>query len=179
MIFTYDKDRIYFALNLHSLREREYYQCPIEENLPCWHPHDGMLIYVYTTIPRITDLIRYSVHIPTELSFGTIRDFYEEIWSVLCDNGYTNDKAYELEIVIASSSEVYCLTKSGIIDRDNKLTPVFGDIYTELSAAVPKDLPPIDRIKAYYRLENDFLKRKSLPIILLSTDENGAKLVDL
>ena len=179
MIFAYDKDRIYFSHSYDSLYEQEYYFNPIEENLPCWHPHEGMLIYVNTNRPRIVDLIRYFVNIPTELSFESLNGFYEDIWSTLRENGYTNDAAYRLDVTIANAHEAYYLSKLGITDRDDKQTTVSGSMSPELAASISRDLSPIERIKAYYRLENSFFGRKDLPILLLSTDEPGVKLVDL
>ena len=179
MIFAYDKDKIYFACSYDSLKEEEYYQCPIEENLPCWHPHDGMLIYVNTNNPRIVDLVRYFVKIPTELSFETMHCFYEDVWDVLQKNGYTNSEAYTLNFTIANAHEAYYLTIDGISNRDDKLTAVSGDMFLELDSAVSKELPPIERIKAYQRLENDYFARKNLPILLLNTAEEGVTVVDI
>ena len=179
MIFAYDKDKIYFACSYDSLKEEEYYQCPTEENLPCWHPHEGMLIYVNTDNPRIVDLVRYFVKIPTELSFETVRHFHEDVWSVLQKNGYTNNKAYTLDFTIANAHEAYYLTKLGITDRDDKMTAVSGSMSPELDSAVLKELPPIERIKAYQRLENEYFARKNLPILLLNTAEEGVTVVDI
>ena len=178
MIFAYDKDKIYFACTYDSLYDKQY-QCPTEENLPCWHPHEGMLIYVNTNKPRIADLVRYLVKVPTELSFETIRHFYEDVWEVLQKNGYTNEEAYTLDFTIANAHEAYYLTKNGITDRDDKLTVVSGSMLPELAASLPKDLSPIERLKAYQRLENEYCARQNLPILLLSTDKAGVTVVDI
>jgi hypothetical protein len=101
------------------------------------------------------------------------------VWSVLQKNGYTNSKAYTLDFTIANAHEAYYLTKLGITDRDDKMTAVSGSMSPELDSAVSKDLPPIERIKAYQRLENEYFARKNLPILLLNTAKEGVTVVDI
>ena len=179
MIFAYDQDKIYFACGEYDLNDRKYYMNPTEENLPVWHPHEGMLIYVNTNNQRIVDLIKYSVNIPKELSFETLNSFYEDIWECLRREKYKNPDAYRLTITIANSRDAYYLNKNGITDRDDKLTPVSGGVSLELIDDSLFELTPVERIKEYIRIENEFYGRKTSPILFLSTDEYGAKLIDL
>lgn len=179
MIFAFDKDKTYFALEDGDFDANVWYYEASEENLPCWHPHDGMLIYVNTRNYRIIDLIKYCVKVPTELSFETIHDFYEDVWALLQENGYTNDEEYRLDITLVNSEEAYYLTKHGIINRDDKLTYVSGQMSPEIAANLPRDLSPVERIKAYCRAENEFYKTKDTEIMLFSTDEPGVKIVKI
>ena len=179
MIFSYGTDTIYFALKEDDFDYNYPYIDPKEENLPCWHPHDGMLINVETSNYRILDLIRYYVKIPSELSVATLRDFYDDVWEALQDNGYTKEDEYSLCITIANSSEAYCVSKFGITTRDDKLTYVSGRMSPEIAANLPRDLSPVERIKAYYRAENEFYKTNNTEIMLFSTDEPGVKIINL
>ena len=179
MIFSYGADKIYFALEEDDFDYNYPYIDPKEENLPCWHPHDGMLINVETSNYRILDLIRYYVKIPSELSVATLRDFYDDVWEVLQGNGYTKEDEYRLHITIANSSEAYCVSKFGITTRDDKLTYVSGDMSPEIACGLPNELSPIEKIKAYYRKENEYYRNTNTPILLLSTDEPGVKIINL
>lgn len=178
MIFAYDSDKIYFALEDGDFSGSRYFE-KNEENLPCWHPHDGVLIYVNTRNNRIVDLIRYYAKIPSELSFETIHDFYEDVWNLLQENGYTKEDEYRLRITLANSSEAYYLSKFGIINRDDKLMYVSGDMSPEIAANLPKEFHALERIKAYYRAENEFYKSKNIPVMLFSTNEPGVKILEI
>jgi hypothetical protein len=179
MIFSYDKDKIYFALEEGELNSNFKYFEKNQDNLPCWHPHDGMLIYIYTRNYRIVDLIKYYAKVPSELSFETLHDFYEDVWNILQKNGYKKEDEFRLNIVLANSSEAYYVSKYGVTNRDDKLTYVSGDMSPEIAAHLPRELSALERIKEYYRAENEFYKTQNIPIMLFSTNEPGVKIVDL
>jgi hypothetical protein len=182
MTFAYGKDVIYFATNYLSLEVDDgdfYYDNPTEENLPCWHPHEGMFIYVRTENARLVDLIRYYVDIPKELSFASISRLQEDIWDVFAENGYKSHEAYSVEITIADGKDAYHINSKGIIDRDDKQSAISGAFSTGLDNKMLKGLSPVERLKEYYRIRNEYYQRKNTPILLFSTDKKGVEIIEL
>ena len=175
MIFAYDKDRIYFGSNLYSFEGEKcrYMENPYEENMPFWHPHEGMVIEVRSANARILDLIRYTVKVPQNLTFESVQQFQRDVRAMLEKNGYEKDAGYSYMIVLADARDVYYLYDNGLLDRDDKLTPVSGDCQEVLCERVSRDLSPVERIKAYFKLENDYRIKKETPIFLFNTAEPG------
>ena len=179
MIYAYDKDGIYFATDIFDLADYRYYLNPTEDNLPVWHPHENMLIYVDCTVARITDLIRYNVEVPKTLTPATVHDFYEEVRELIISNGYTNNKAYSLFISIADGQEIFLISKLGIISHGDRRQPIGGDNDRVLTLTLSPDLSPVEAIKEYYRNANEHTHRANKPFLLANTAEEGVKLVEL
>ena len=184
MIFAYDKDRIYFAFDKYDIDDDPaffpyYYKNPTEENLPCWHPHEGMLIYVSSPNARITDLIRYYVKIPTEISFVYAEDLYRAITDLLKRNGYETFESKDYWVVIANSVEGYRISGGGVIDRLEHDGMLGGGNRIISDSVSKEEIPPLEAIKEYFRKEHSYIDRKNDSIIVMNTAESGVQIVEL
>lgn len=183
MIFAYDEDRVLFASNYYEIDVEllgdRYYGNPTEENLPCWHPYKGMLAYVDSLNCRITDLIRYCVTIPEELSFETLEILYQDIIDVLKKNRFKTNESRDFTLYIADSDTVYMLTRLGIVFRESRNKKISGKCLDALSHKIPDGLSAEERVKEYYRLENGFYRRQNIPILTFRPDEDGVRIVEL